>query len=308
MSEIISVIVPIYNVEKELPRCIDSIIRQTYPYLEIILVNDGSVDNSAIICQKYAKEDVRIILINKKNGGLSDARNVGLRKAHGQYIMYVDSDDYLELNACEKLLEGIQNEQVDFVVGAIKEIRNQSISFQRHKNVEPYKIYSAKDFMIASIRKNEWFAPAVLNLYRRDFLIDNELYFRVGQYYEDMEMLPRLYLAARRITYVDCVFYNYVIRDNSITTSSSNLKKVNDIQNNYIQWKKRFDEVKDAELQKSLYGFLLKCCLKSCRDHKIKKWLIPGCDMKFIARYSLNKKEFLKGLMFNFFPQIYTRI
>ena len=308
MNDVISIVVPIYNVEKELPKCIESIIGQTYTYLEIILVNDGSPDNCALICEEYADKDSRIILINKKNGGLSDARNAGLRKATGKYVMYVDSDDYLELTACEQLLYGMKYEDVDFVVGAIKENRNESIVYQKHTCVMPGKKYDAKNFIIASIKANEWYAPVVLNLYRRDFLIANNLYFKVGQYYEDMDMLPRIYLRAKNIVYIDYDFYNYVIRDNSIMKSSISPKKTVDAINNYICWKKYFDQIEDKELQKHLYGIMIKCYLKSCRNHKVTKWKIPGCGIEFALKYSLNKKECIKAVFFNTFPKLYIRM
>lgn len=308
MNKIISIIVPIYCVESELPRCIESIILQSYSYLEIILVNDGSPDNCYSICEKYADQDSRIVLINKDNGGLSDARNEGLRASTGDFVMYVDSDDYLELTACEQLLTGMLSDEVDFVVGAIKEIRTQEYSYQRHSQIRPRVIYNSKDFIIKSIKKNEWYAPAVLNLYRRKFLIINNLFFKVGQYYEDMEMLPRLYLCARYVVYIDFDFYNYVIRDSSIMTSIINPKKTEDAINNYICWKKIFDRINDKKLQRYLYGFMIKCYLKTCRDHKITKFVIPHCSFAFFVKYSLNNKELIKTIVFKTLPKLYLRV
>ena len=114
-NQLISVVVPIYNVEKELERCVESLLKQTYTNLEIILVDDGSTDRCPQICDEYLNEDGRVLVIHKKNGGLSDARNEGLIKASGKYVMFVDSDDYLGLDACEKLCEAMQ-EDIDFVV------------------------------------------------------------------------------------------------------------------------------------------------------------------------------------------------
>lgn len=306
MNEMISVIIPIYNVEKELPKCLDSVVGQTYPYLEIILVNDGSTDASAFICEEYASGDSRIILIHKANGGLSAARNAGLMRAAGTYVMYVDSDDYIELTACEHLISGMLKEDVDFVVGSLKELHGDFVSYQRHSNIEPGKIYAAREFVIASIKANEWFAPAVLNLYRRSFLLKNDLLFKQGRYYEDMEMLPRMYLKAGRITYVDFDFYCYVIRKDSITTSLGNPRKARDAMSNYSDWKKSFDGLDDGKLQGYLYGMLIKCYLKSCRTHKVTKWLIPGLKLGFALKYALNGKERLKAVLFGIMPRIYV--
>lgn len=111
----ISIIVPIYNVEKYLPKCIESIINQTYTDLEILLIDDGSTDNSGLICDKYASIDNRIRVIHKKNGGLSDARNVGLDICKGKYISFIDSDDYIELTMYEKMIKIMINQKVDIV-------------------------------------------------------------------------------------------------------------------------------------------------------------------------------------------------
>ena len=192
--EKISIIVPIYNVEKYLERCVDSLVNQTYENIEIILVDDGSPDYCPQLCDEYAKKDSRIVVIHKKNGGLSDARNYGLCKASGEYILYVDSDDYIELDSCEKLVNGMAN-NVDMVVGAYKELRNNKVIEKRHSNLLQDKIYDAKEYVISAIKCDEWYAPAWLNLYRRSFLIENNLYYKVGFYFEDIEMLPRLFLA-----------------------------------------------------------------------------------------------------------------
>lgn len=308
MNDLISVIVPIYKVEKELPRCITSIIEQTYPYLEIILVNDGSPDCCGTICEEFASRDLRIIVINKQNGGLSDARNTGLRAATGKFIMYVDGDDYLEPEACEWLISGMICEDVDFVVGAYNEIEIESKVNKTHTSVVPFKLYSNRQFIINSIKANEWYAPAWLNLYKREFLIKNHLYFKVGQYYEDMELLPKLYLNAQYIVYIDKPFYNYVMRENSITTSIKDSKKTKDAIGNYIDWKILFDCVDDYELRKYLYGMQIKCYLKTCRDHKVTEWLVPGCGFKFSLKYALNLKEQLKVILFELFPTLYIKI
>ena len=109
MKELISIIVPIYNVEKYIHKCIESIINQTYKNLEIILVDDGSPDNCGNICEEYAKNDSRIKVIHKENNGLSSARNAGLEICKGDYIGFVDSDDYIELNMYEVLINALKN-------------------------------------------------------------------------------------------------------------------------------------------------------------------------------------------------------
>lgn len=115
-GDLISVIIPIYNTENYFKRCIESIINQTYTNLEIILINDGSTDNSIQICREYEKKDKRIILIDKKNTGVSDSRNYGLNIATGKYISFIDSDDFLELNMYEQLIESIENNKAELAI------------------------------------------------------------------------------------------------------------------------------------------------------------------------------------------------
>ena len=122
MNKLISIIVPIYKVENYLKRCIDSIINQTYKHIEIILVDDGSPDNCGAICDEYTKFDDRIKVIHKKNGGLSDARNCGIEISTGDYIIFIDGDDYVSKNMCEKLLIRALEHNADIVSCNFKEI------------------------------------------------------------------------------------------------------------------------------------------------------------------------------------------
>ena len=114
-NPLISIIIPVYNVEKYLSECIESVINQTYKNLEIILVNDGSTDSCPQICEEYAAKDNRIKVIHKKNGGLSDARNIGLKQATGALISFVDSDDLLSLDFCQRLLDALIESDADIV-------------------------------------------------------------------------------------------------------------------------------------------------------------------------------------------------
>jgi len=304
---LVSVIVPVYNVEMELDRCVQSILAQTYKKLEIILVDDGSPDNCPVICDEYAKSDSRVRVIHKKNGGLSDARNAGLRIATGEYVMYVDSDDYIELDSCERLLAGA-DEDVDFVVGACREVRSNRISYQKHTNIVPGKKYIAKEFVIKSIKRNEWYAPAVFNLYNREFLLRNQLYYKDGYLYEDMEMLPRLYLAAHVVVYVDACFYNYVIRDNSIMTSEITPKKIKIRLAIYENWMRLLNEVKDKKYQRYLYGVLVRYYLATARRTNITSWKIDGMDWKFAFKHAIGLKDKLKVLLFSLFPKLYVKL
>lgn len=303
----ISIIVPVYNVEKYLQRCIDSLVNQTCKEIEIILVNDGSTDNSPAICEANAQKDSRIRVLNKKNGGLSDARNAGLNVAVGQYILFVDSDDYIEVDTCARLLTGMHND-VDLVAGAYKEEHDGQKIYKRHTNLQENVVYSSREFVIRSIQKNEWYAPAWLNLYRRQFLLEHKLYYKVGILFEDHEMLPRLFLAARKVTYIDYPFYNYVIRSNSIMTSNNveQKRKMSDLI--YNDWMRTFSKLDDVIYQRYLYGILIRYYLRSCCSLKVSGWKIKNMNFCFALRYALNVKEKIKVILFATMPNVYLKM
>ena len=304
----ISIIVPVYKVENELDRCVQSLMKQTYKNIEIILVDDGSPDQCPKLCEQYAKEDERIRVIHKKNGGLSDARNAGLNLARGEYVLYVDSDDYIEVDSCERLINATSEEQVDIVVG--NAIMEKSNSYEKmiHSATPAGEIYSAKDFIEKAVRASQWYAPSWLNMYRRDFLLLNKLFFKVGIYFEDMQMLPRVFLRAKKVACIDGVFYHYIVRENSIMTSEKDEKKKKDSIQNLKEWKSQFDQIQDEELQKCLYGMLLKCYLHECRLYDITTWELEGVGFRFALKYALGLKSILKIIFFGIAPTVYIKI
>ena len=307
MEELLSVIVPVYRVEEYLDRCLNSITNQTYKNLEIVLIDDGSPDACPFICDEWEKKDRRIRVIHRLNGGLAAARNEGLRVAKGEYVLYVDSDDFLELDACERLTECIKRTQCDFVVGNLKEVseRGEIITVQRHSNLPTYTALSNKEYIIRSIEANEWYAPAVLNLYKREFLLENNLTFKEGRIFEDTEMLPRLCFSAKKISYIDYSFYNYCVRNESIVRSSTSPQKVESALKNYEEWKELFDQESDRDFQRKLYGVLVKQYLYACRTLKITGWRIKGVDFLFGIKNGLNIMEKLKVLFFTICPGLY---
>lgn len=304
---VISIIVPIYKVEKQLDRCIQSLLNQTYPNIEIILVDDGSPDNCPALCDEYAALYEQVTVIHKINGGLSDARNCGLTAATGKYVLYVDSDDYIELDACERLLQ-YASDEIDFVVGVCKEIRQHKEKYQKHTNIIIGRVYTAKEFAIKSIKSNEWFAPAWLNMYKRQFLLDNELFYKKGILYEDTQMLPRLYLAANKIVYSDCCFYNYIIREDSIMTSCNSPEKISMSLSIYKDWFELLNTVEDKEYRKYLYGALVRYYMANARSRNIVGWKIEGLKFKFAIQNAIGIKDKFKVILFTLFPKLYIRI
>lgn len=303
----VSIIVPVYNVKNELNRCICSLIGQTYKNLEIILVDDGSTDGSSEICDEYKELDERIVTIHKVNEGLSCARNVGLYNSSGKYVMYVDSDDYIEKDACERFLSLIEDD-ADFVVGGCNIIKNGKKKVLCHRNIEQGKIYDAKSFTEKSIKHKEWDCYAVLNFYKREFLIHNNLFFKEKYLLEDMEFMPRLYLSARKIQYLDYPFYNYIIREGSLTTSNNIEDKRKYSILIYHDWLMAFSKIDDVEYKRVLNGALVNYFLWGCRAYKIRKWCVEGLDFRFAMKYSIGIMEKIKVIMFKIMPEIYINL
>ncbi|MEA4831273.1 MAG: glycosyltransferase [Oscillospiraceae bacterium] len=214
---LISVIVPVYKVEPYIHRCVDSIINQTYNDLEIILVDDGSPDNCGAICEEYAKLDKRIKVIHKENGGLSSARNAGLDIAQGDYIAFVDSDDYIELNMYENLFKNSNDYHADISVGGVidcidngKEIKIVKTSDVKGINVECLdKEAAIKRYLLGSWSSwNKIYAKSVFDNIR----------FPVGKINEDENIALLLLEKCHRVVYTTKPFYHYIRRENSITT------------------------------------------------------------------------------------------
>ena len=226
MGEKISVIVPVYNVEQYLERCVDSIINQTYTNLEIILVNDGSTDNSGKLCDELAKTDERIRVIHKENGGLSDARNRGIDESESDLVGFIDSDDYIDSDMYEVLLKNLNDTDADLSMCALYDVYNNTPEAQV-TNKETWKLSSEqaiKMVMEAKILS----VTAVNKLYRKSLFTD--LKFEVGKIAEDAFIMIKLLDKCEKIVATNEKKYYYVHRENSITTQKFSTKFLNVIE------------------------------------------------------------------------------
>lgn len=214
-NELISVVVPIYNVEKYLEKCIKSIVDQTYANLEIILVDDGSTDSSGRICDKYAESDERVHVLHQKNGGRSAARNAGMDRASGDYLMFVDGDDWIDDNCLEEVYNFVETE-TEMVVFRERRIYADKVEddgtdeYMNFLGNEPLEFYvnGCKDFQI--------YNSVCGKLYRKSLIRD--IRFEEGRYYEDIMFTTRVYTACRNCIYLDRAYYNYnIATDSSIT-------------------------------------------------------------------------------------------
>ena len=219
----VSVIIPVYNVEKYLAECIDSVLLQSYKNFELLLIDDGSKDNSSAICDEYAKKDYRIKIFHKKNGGLSSARNYGINKAIGEYIIFLDSDDFWTTNDClEKLIKIADDFGADIVRGELKEVNEKGedllIKDISNKMDKQLRLLSSAEFY-KNIINGENFS--VLFLFKKK-IFDSGLRFDEKRCFEeDVELNIRLFNNNLKCVYVPIIFYAYRKRQNSIVHTSS---------------------------------------------------------------------------------------
>lgn len=221
-----SIIVPIYNVEALLPRCIDSLIGQQYQNIEIILVNDGSTDSSEAICREYLNRDSRIKLINKENGGLSSARNAGLKLAKGKYIFFVDSDDYVTSDFCLVGVDGFLNHNADVVIFGFNNIfvdTNKVIK----KHCRKPRVISKEEALNGTLIDGYINSLAWNKAYKRELF--DEIRYPEGMVFEDVGTTYKIFDKANTIYISSNITYNYELRNGSISNKWwCNDKKIND--------------------------------------------------------------------------------
>lgn len=266
----VSVIVPIYNVEKYLEKCINSLLSQTLEDIQIILVNDGSKDNSGNIAKEYEKNNKdRVIYVEKENGGLSDARNYGLKYATGDFVAFLDSDDYIEKNAYEEMYNKAIEENADYVeCDFIWEFPNKI-------RVDKQYPYKNKKEMLSFVRVVAW-----NKLIKRQLITDNNLEFPKGLRYEDVEFTYKLIPFVNKFAYVDKPFIHYVQREGSIANvQNERTAEIFTVLDNVIEFYKKnniYEEYRD-ELEYNYARYLLCSSLKrmcKIKDKTIREKLL----------------------------------
>lgn len=218
-NDLISVIIPVYNVEQYLVRCLDSVINQTYKKLEIILIDDGSIDKSSLICDSYAKKDERIVVIHKENGGLSDARNRGMDVAKGSYIAFIDSDDFVSPDYIEYLYNILKNNNADVSCCDFQCFVKDVESSTRKIDLKTYSGIEAIEQLCyqKTINTSAWG-----KLYKTELF--NSVRFPKGRLYEDLGTTYKVFYKSNKIINSSDKKYYYFLRGDSIMRSSFSLK------------------------------------------------------------------------------------
>lgn len=222
-SPLISVIVPVYKVEKYLDRCIGSVIAQTYKNLEIIMIDDESPDNCPEMCDEYARRDTRIKVIHKKNGGLSDARNIGLAVATGEYIAFVDSDDWIESDFIEILYNNAEKEHADISIIGYTLVWDDGRT-RRFSQDDEYYTFDTDNAIRELLNQRKFQCMVCQKMYKK-YIFDS-VKFPIGKVYEDVAVGLPTFLRAKKIVVSGKSKYNYYQRNDSIVNSKFDKRKL----------------------------------------------------------------------------------
>lgn len=255
---LISIIIPVYNVERYLNKCLDSIINQTYNNLEIVLVDDGSTDRSGLICDAYAAKDNRVIVIHKENNGVSVARNIGLEHSHGELIGFVDGDDYVDRQMYELLLKRLKSDNSDMACCNYLQVDEEGCEFTKDQQL-PLKdeCVAPQTAMKRFVQWGCYYVAPWNKLYKR--FIFEAVRFPVGKRYEDLAIIHKIVYQCCRISHINKPLYYYVRRKGSFTLEEFNLNELDFGEafiNIYKFAKKRhFVELKDYCVRRLSYKF-----------------------------------------------------
>ncbi len=283
----ISVIVPIYNVEEYLEKCLETLVKQTLEEIEIILVNDGSKDKSGEIAKKYQKEySNKIIYLDKQNGGLSDARNFAIPHATGEYIAFLDSDDYIELNTYEQMYNIAEKENSDMVECDFY------WEYPNRVKSDIGIIYNNQKEMIEKIRVVAW-----NKLIRRELLEKTKIQFPKGYRYEDVEFTYKLVPYLKKVSFLKKTCIHYIQREDSIANSQNEKnKEIFDVLEHVIKFYKERGFYEEYKVQlEYIYTRYLLCSsllrIVKIKDKKIKKELLNQTWINLNTKFPNWKKN-----------------
>ncbi len=302
---VFSIVVPVYKVEAYLDKCVQSLIGQTFSDIEIILVDDGSPDQCGKMCDGYAAQDKRIKVIHKENGGQADARNQGIIISSGKYIVFVDSDDYLSLDALEKLIPATQKNCDIIVMDAICEGGYKRVV---HHVGQYETVFSGSEYLKAAYKTGAMPMANFLYIYKREFLQNNHLQYMCGIVHEDDHFISRAFLLANRVVDSGVKEYHYIIRENSTTTLHDKRKNGRDIYTVCIDLLRCFNELDDGELRTWMIDSLVVKYLSVFQEGRLYQYGEDFIHKDFVRKNAMCKKTKLKAMLFCLSPRLYWHI
>lgn len=278
-----SIIVPVYNVEKYVGICLKSLINQSFSEFEIICINDGSTDNSLQILEHHARKDGRIKIINQANQGLGAARNVGIKAASGEYLLFVDSDDWIRTDALEILDKHINKQDIDvciFGYGNFIDTAGYNLSVDFLSNLIQNPREHVYEYMFANV-------TAWGKVYRREFWVENDIKFAKGVYFEDVTADCKVFALAKSMSICEYNLYYYRARNNSITQGVFSDKKVDDL---FLSLQQAKQELENYQLYINLKEDFIRFC------HNCLKYHASRIGKDKIEQYQKRCVEFLRSL------------
>lgn len=300
----ISIVVPVYNLEKELSRCVESLVAQTYSDIEILLVNDGSTDTSGELCDDWARKDHRIHVIHKENGGLSDARNVGILTVSGEYLLLVDGDDTIDINTCMTIKDHTPTSPDVIVFDYLRIEGGKQERIQRTKSLVTHT--HPHDYLIKHYRQGTMTMMSVVNAYRREMIVSNNILFKKGIIHEDEEWTPRVFLAAKSLIEVPFTMYCYWIRSQSISQQAPSKKPNLDIIETCHALEPLYNNQTNPELRKWLMDALLTHYLYAIEAGQLySKEDQQRIRKSFLKHKAATKRNRLKVALYLTHPKLY---
>lgn len=256
----LSIVIPVYNVKQYLPSCVHSVLAQTYQDLQVILVNDGSTDSSGVLCDQLAQQDSRIQVVHKTNGGLSDARNAGLRVATGEYVAFLDSDDvYLFNDGLKQLMALAHAEQPDVLLFQAVDVYLNHQSVRKAYDEAWIAAHSGMEVFHQLVRTQSFNMSACFQLVRRNLLEQHQIYFEKGLLSEDVDWSLRLWRHVSKVRAINLPLYGYQHREGSISTTYTirNLRSYEHIFAKFVQlYKERVVEAAAELYWQTVMGYL----------------------------------------------------
>lgn len=317
MDKLVSIIIPAYNCEKYISKCINSVVNQTYKNIEIIIIDDGSKDNTLEICSNFSKKNKKIKVFSKENGGVSSARNLGLSKAKGEFINFIDSDDYVEINYIEKLVENLLNTNSDISVCGFVDEDLEGISLHYSENKSNFS-YGVKDF------KEDYFIPYVCwqILFKKELLYrgNKRILFNEKVYIkEDLSFIYQLTSNSEQISIIPDVLYHSVNREDSLSNKALTVQEFDKYYTSLIAYEEMINCTKNIErLNKLTLLSTYKECirmkeymkLKNIKDEDKNIFINKMMDICYInlKNHKLLFKEIIIINLIKYFPYIYLKL
>ena len=312
MKALVSIIVPVYNVQQYLDRCLKSLVGQTYQNIEILLVDDGSRDSSGELCDLWGTRDDRIRVFHKKNGGLSDVRNYGLQRANGEYVCFVDSDDWCDTKYIEVMYGALAETGSDIIecdylcVDSEKDAVSEEIDY-------PRAVFCGRECFYRFLT-DVFFVSVCNKLYRKDLIADE--WFKPGVYHEDEYWTYKIFSKAQRVCRIRYTGYFYYQRQNSITHSKPSRKKIMDA---FTAGKERIDFIEDRYPEYAAIGYsaMMHTCMYLFNKAEYSDASLCAIQEELAAYFRVilvkylkkrqYKKEMWRFLVFRVFPKWYCK-